>query len=174
MTMLRDWTTGNLVGLGVLGLAVVWMVASGCRAARLDPLPENSAEGSGRVAYPVSASAPLPPTPAILAAVRANPMRPDRRRSDGRYGQEPIAEDAEPEPPEPVPAFRVVGIVQRRTGPDLAAIAADGTSAQLVRQGGRIQGFVLNRVRRDSVFLARPDTAIGLAAPGRRYGGGSD
>lgn len=174
MTTLRDWTTGNLVGLGVLGLAVAWMVASGIRAARLDPLPEGAAEEARRAPYPVSASAPLPPTPAILAAVRANPMRPDRRRSDGRYGQEPVAEDAEPELRDPVPAFRVVGIVRRRTGPDLAAIAADRISARLVRRGGQIQGFVLSRVRADSVFLARPDTAIGLAVPGRRYGGGSD
>lgn len=174
MTTFRDWTTGNRVGLAVLGLAVAWMMTAGFRAARLDPLPEGTVEGSRRSAFPTSASAARPPTPAILTAVRANPMRPDRRRAEGRYGQEPIGEAAEPQAPEPVPAFRVVGIVQRRRGPDLAAIAADRASAQLVRQGDRIRGFVLNRVSDDSVFLARSDTAIGLAAPGRSFAGGTD
>lgn len=174
MTILRDWTTGNRVGLVVLGLATACMLTAGFRAARLDPLPEGAIDGSRRSAYPTSTSAARPPTPAILTAVRANPMRPDRRRAEGRYGQKPISADAEPQPREPVPAFRVVGIVQRRRGPDLAAIAADRTSAQLVRQGDRIRGFILNRVRADSVFLARSDTTIGLAAPGRRFGGGTD
>lgn len=174
MTILRDWTTGNRVGLAVLGLAIAWMLTAGLRAAHLEPLPEGPIEESRRRSYRTSAAAAPPPTPAILTAVRANPMRPDRRRAEGRYGRNPTVEQAEVQPREPVPAFRVVGIVQRRRGLDLAAITTDRSSAQLVRQGDRIQGFVLSRVGADSVFLARSDTTIGLATPGRRFGGGTD
>lgn len=174
MTILRDWTIGNLLALAVLGLAIGSTLTAGLRAARLDPLPEGTIEGSPRPSFQTSAPSANPPTPAILTAVRMNPMRPDRRRAEGRYGQEPVADVAEAQPPEPVPTFRVVGIVQRRRGLDLAAIAADRGSAQLVRQGDRIRGFFLHRVSADSVFLARSDTTIGLAAPGRTYRRGDD
>jgi hypothetical protein len=168
MIALRDWTRVNLACLVMLALTSAWALSIGLRAARLDPLPAAAPPHTPSPAYPHSSPVPMSQTAAVLAAVRANPMRPDRRRADGRYGQEP-AEAAEPESRAPVPAFRLVGIVQRRSGPDLAAIAGDRSPAQLVRQGGEIHGFVLQDVRSDSVFLARQDTVVGLAVPGRRY-----
>jgi len=171
---LRDWTSTNLACLGMLGIAVLWVLSAGFRAARLDPLPQATQSTVPAPAYPRSTPAPIVLSPAILATVRANPMRPDRRRAEGRYGQEGVAEVGGPVPPPPVPAFQVVGVVRQRTGPNFAAIAWGRSPSRLVRQGDQLEGFVLGRIRADSVFLARPDTAIGLAVPGRRYAASTD
>lgn len=169
MMTFRDWSRLNLGLLGVLALAVLWTLMAGLRAARLDALPEPAPQSYEPVVYPHSNAASLPQTPMVLAAVRSNPMRPDRRRAEGRYGQVVIDRPAETEPPAPVPGFRVEGIVRPGRGPALAAIGWDRSPARLVQLGDDLQGFVLDGVRADSVFLARPDTAIGLPVPGPRY-----
>lgn len=169
MIALRDWTKVNRAGVLVLAGALVWTLAAGVQAVLLEPLPMASPPAVSSPAYLHSRPEAAVLTSAILATVHGNPMRPDRQRAEGRYGQNPVSEIAEPEQRAPVPAFQVVGIVRRRSGPDLAAIAWDRSPSQLVRLGSEIQGFTLNRIRADSIFLARPDTAIGLPVPGPRY-----
>lgn len=175
--VLRDWTPIELTSLGLCVAALSWAALCGLQAARLSPLPDpgprpprSSLEAPALAVSPSDAG---PPTPAILAAIHRNPMRPDRRRADGRYGTRTIPEQAtEAAPPRPVPAFRVVGVVRSPGGRDLAAIAWDRSPSQLVRLGEEVQGFRLNRVAADSVYLAREDTALGLPAPDEGYSRG--
>lgn len=166
--LLRDWSPGELLALAGLVVAFLWMAVCGIQAVRLDPLPiASSIVNSSTVDdWDVPPPVPAPATPAILAAIHHNPMRPDRRRAEGRYGQErSTAEIQAPEPPRPVPEFRVVGLVRRPNGRYLAAISWNRAPSQLVRLGEMVQGFRLNRVENDSVYLAREDTAVAVAAP---------
>lgn len=173
----RDWTSIELTSLGLCIAALSWTAVCGLQAARLSPLPEPGPHAPrpslADTALGRSRSGARPATPAILAAIHRNPMRSDRRRAEGRYGTRAIPEQAaEAAPPGPVPAFRVVGIVRRPGGRDLAAIAWDRSPSQLVRLGEEVQGFRLNRVADDSVYLAREDTALSLPAPDDGYSTG--
>lgn len=172
----RDWTSIELMSLGLCLAGLSWTAVCGLQAARLSPLPEPGPRAPGSAladtALITSPRDAGPATPAILAAIHRNPMRPDRRRADGRYGARATPEQAAPaEPRRPVPAFRVVGVVRHPGGRDLAAIAWDRAPSQLVRLGEEVQGFRLNRVADDSVYLAREDTAVSLAAPDDGYSG---
>lgn len=169
MIALRDWTTANLVGLLALAAAVAWALVVGVNAVLLEPLPVASSAEMAAPAYPRSRAEAAASAQAILTAVHRNPMRPDRQRAEGRYGQARAPEIAEAERPGPIPDFHVVGIVRRRSGADLAAIGRGRSPSELVRVGGEIEGFTLNRIGADSIFLARADTAIGLPLPGPGY-----
>lgn len=163
MNILRDWPRHNRAALLLFLAGAGWAVVSLVGAVLLEPLPEAE-PGPPTASIRIADQSAAPQTPLIIKAVASNPMRPDRRRAPGRFGQ--VIETLTPEKAPPVPKFRVAGVARQTRGADLAAIAIGREPPRLVRQGDTIQGFRLLSVDSDSVHVARADTSVGLLIPG--------
>ena len=172
MSRFRDWHGLHLSALAVLFAAVGWAFIGLVNAVILAPLPQGVPNDPPR-RIAITKQAVEPQTPFILQAVAANPMRPDRHRAPGRFGQIYVVPEPDAPPP-PVPIFRVAGVVNQTHGENLAAIAVGRASPRLVRQGEFVEGFQLVAVRRDSILLVRPDTIILVAVPGYIQPGKTD
>lgn len=178
-----NWSRANLIALFSLVVALSLAVAAGRRplSAGLPPEPRlptaksTAPAGSDptRVRL-VSDAAALDRL--VLRTVARNPFRPDRARDGGRLrfagaegtapqGQAALAPAVVPVSPavrEPIPQFRVVGLVAMGEGKGLVALELPGAPPRLLNVGDVLAGFRVVSVSSSEARLRGQDTTLVL------------
>jgi hypothetical protein len=173
MIILRDWSAGNRVALGI---AVIAMIAVGTR---LHAMRSGASDGDVAIAERVE----LPAVPVafgpsgdslarvIAAAVDADPFQPRRTRPaipfrprgarDAAPSDSTTAAVAAATTP-PAAAMTLQGIAHLGNGKALAVLSVGGGAAQLLRVGQSLDQYHLIRVDSTSATLVGADSTFTL------------
>jgi hypothetical protein len=172
MMILREWSVGNRVALGVV--AVV-MIAVGTRLHAMGGGVSNGDVAIGeRIVLPDPSPTTAPGEDSlarlIAAAVSVDPFQPARTRPATRFRaqgstDESMAADSAagqvvaPSSQLP-PAMALQGIARLGNGNVLAVLSVRGGTAQLLRVGESLDGYRLMRADSSSVTLVGTDSTI--------------
>jgi hypothetical protein len=172
MTMLRDWSAGNRVALGI---AAIVMLAVGTR---LHAMRHSASDGDVATAERVELPAVLVAfgpsgdslAQVVAAAVSADPFQPRRTRPAVRFRARGTRDETAPAdsaagPVAPAtnqaaPAVALQGIAHLANGSALAVLSVGGGAAQLLRVGQSLDQYHLIRVDSSSATLVGADSTI--------------
>jgi hypothetical protein len=172
MMILRDWSVGNRVALGIAAMAMIGV------GARLHAMRSSASDGDvaivERVVLPDLPTAFGPSGDSlahvIAAAVSADPFQPRRTRPAvpfrTRGSRDELARgdsasgQVVPAANQPAPAMMLQGIAHLANGSALAVLSVNGGTAQLLRVGQSLDQYHLIRVDSTSATLVGTDSTI--------------